>query len=53
MDNYIRCEVCGRELQRLELYIDVNETVVCEDCYSKMGTIEFVELIGGTVRVKE
>lgn len=45
------CEVCGREIQRLETYITVNEVVVCDDCYLEMGRNEFIELIGGEVLV--
>lgn len=56
MDEWLNdkfCECCDRKLQRLETYISVNDVVVCDDCYWRLGRNEFIELIGGNVLVKE
>ena len=53
MEGHIFCEKCGREIERLETYIEVNHVTVCDTCYINMGTKEFIEIIGGIVAVKE
>ena len=51
--NRVYCDKCGREIERLETYINVNETALCDECYMNMSTKEFVERLGGCLVVKE
>ncbi len=53
MEEQIFCEHCGREIMRLETYIELNDIAICEDCYINMSTTEFIERIGGVIAVKE
>lgn len=47
------CDCCGKEINRLETYISVSDMIVCDDCYWDMDRKKFIELIGGSILVKE
>lgn len=49
----VYCEKCGREIFRLEAYISVESVVICEECYMNMSTVEFLERLGGKIKVVE
>ena len=53
MDEHVICEACGRNITRLETYIEVNGIALCDECYMNMSTKKFIELIGGIVAVKD
>ena len=49
----IFCDKCKRRIVRLETYVCVGCIALCDECYMNMGTKEFLERIGGSLKVKE
>lgn len=47
------CDKCRREIVRLEVYVVVGDVTLCDTCYMNMGTKEFLERIGGGVKLKQ
>ena len=47
------CQRCRQKILRLETYFVVGCIVLCDGCYMNMSTKEFLERIGGEVRVME
>lgn len=47
----IICDNCGAEISHLEEYLDVNDLILCDHCYMNMSRKEFIEFIGGQIKV--